>query len=321
MISIIIPVYNVSQYIDHCLQSVKEQSYTDWECILVDDGSKDDSGEKCDEWCKCDSRFHVIHQPNHGVSAARNNALRVVKGEWVTFIDSDDWLEKDYLSLMLNETVDVDLVVSGQIREFANNRQIIYVPDNTEVFPLTSAFSENFNNLNKKFLLYAPHEKLFKVDIIRDNNLQFDVCCSYGEDLQFVYQYLEHTTTIATVNHALYHYRMGDGNTLSTKLRIDQFEVDYKQWQIVYDFYQKRDLLNDSSNQYLANRLWGIVYDGIFLLPRLKCDGVLYLKNILNTPEIRVLRSYSDTFETSLWIKWCIVHRFWLLFYIYFKLL
>lgn len=319
MISIIIPVYNAAQYIDQCLQSAIDQSYSDWECILVDDGSNDGSGAKCDEWCERDSRFRVIHQQNQGVSAARNNALSAVRGEWVTFIDSDDWVDSDYLTQMFNHSDGADLIVSGQNRFFYDGSKTIYMPDKTEVFVLNTDSAEKFNILNEKFLLYAPHEKFFRTEIIRYNNLRYDENSSYGEDLQFVYQYLEHIASIATVNKAMYHYRMGDGNTLSTKLRIDQFEVDYRQWKIVYAFYKQRNLLIEPANIYLAKRLWGIVYDGIFLYPKVKYHKPNYIKFILSIPDIEYLRQYSNVFAAANWIKRAILHRCTFAFWLFFK--
>lgn len=96
-ISIIIPVYNVERFLRRCLDSVQNQSYSNWECIIVDDGSKDSSPAICDEYVKTDSRFKVIHKENGGVSEARNTGLSQVSGEWVTFVDSDDELTLDAL--------------------------------------------------------------------------------------------------------------------------------------------------------------------------------------------------------------------------------
>ena len=93
MISIIIPVYNVKLYLDNCIQSVIQQSYTDFECILVDDGSTDGSSEICDQWAEKDNRIIIVHQPNGGVSSARNKGLEQAKGEYICFIDSDDWVD------------------------------------------------------------------------------------------------------------------------------------------------------------------------------------------------------------------------------------
>ena len=96
-ISIIIPVYKAEKYLRRCLDSVLSQTLSNWECILVDDGSPDQSGAICDEYAAKDSRFRVIHKPNGGVSSARNEGLDTAKGEFICFIDSDDWVGPKYL--------------------------------------------------------------------------------------------------------------------------------------------------------------------------------------------------------------------------------
>ena len=101
LVSIIIPVYNVADYLKDCFDSILSQDYQNFEVILVDDGSKDDSGEICDEYAKKDTRFIVIHKSNEGVSIARNTALSNSKGEYITFIDPGDWVEKNYLSSLV----------------------------------------------------------------------------------------------------------------------------------------------------------------------------------------------------------------------------
>lgn len=119
MISIIIPVYNVKLYLDNCIQSVIQQSYTDFECILVDDGSTDGSSEICDQWAEKDNRIIIVHQPNGGVSSARNKGLEQAKGEYICFIDSDDWVDVDYLSAMINnlKEKETDLIICGLTQE------------------------------------------------------------------------------------------------------------------------------------------------------------------------------------------------------------
>ena len=101
-ISIIVPVYNSEKYLGACIDSILSQYFRDFELILVDDGSRDSSPHICDDYTQKDSRVKVIHKENGGVSAARNDGLDIAKGEYVTFIDSDDWVERDYLSTLSN---------------------------------------------------------------------------------------------------------------------------------------------------------------------------------------------------------------------------
>lgn len=118
-ISIIIPVYKVEKYLSKCLDSIAAQTFTDWECILIDDGSPDASGKICDEYAQKDSRFVVIHKKNAGVSAARNDGLKNARGKWISFFDSDDTIDKETYedSLKVAEEKNADLVQWGIILE------------------------------------------------------------------------------------------------------------------------------------------------------------------------------------------------------------
>ena len=126
MISIVIPVYNAESYLDECVSSVISQTYQDWECILVDDGSTDGSADICDKWCAKDCRISVIHQENRGVLTARNQGIEKAKGDYITFIDSDDWVNSEYLADMYNGMAlggDIDVVSTGVIQHKASEEK------------------------------------------------------------------------------------------------------------------------------------------------------------------------------------------------------
>ena len=106
LISVIVPVYRVEAYLDSCVESVVLQSYPDWELILVDDGSPDNCGRLCDAWASRDKRIRVIHQANGGLSVARNSGILAARGDWIAFLDSDDWWDPGYLEIMLNAVLD-----------------------------------------------------------------------------------------------------------------------------------------------------------------------------------------------------------------------
>ena len=112
-ISIIVPVYNVEEYIHKCINSILAQTYKDFELILINDGSPDNSGIICDEYARADSRIKVIHQQNSGLSAARNAGLAVAKGDYIGFVDSDDWIDKSMYESMITEaqTLEADIVI------------------------------------------------------------------------------------------------------------------------------------------------------------------------------------------------------------------
>ena len=111
-ISLIVPIYKVEAYLSRCIDSILNQSFSDFELILIDDGGPDRCGTICDTYAKKDSRIHVIHQENRGVSAARNAGIDAALGEWIAFVDSDDWLHKDYLKILISGILsDTDIVI------------------------------------------------------------------------------------------------------------------------------------------------------------------------------------------------------------------
>ena len=125
-VSIIVPVYNVEAYLEQCLDSIKSQTFTDWECMVVDDGSTDGSGAICDRYAAEDSRFHVIHQANGGLSAARNTGIAAAKADKIAFVDSDDWISPDMIATLsdLIDRYDADIAQIGIWSEFTNGHHI-----------------------------------------------------------------------------------------------------------------------------------------------------------------------------------------------------
>ncbi len=318
MTSIIIPIYNTEKHLNNCLASISNQSFADFECILIDDGSTDNSPIICDEWAVKDNRFLVIHKQNEGVSAARNDGLNIAKGDYILFVDSDDWLEHDYIAEMARHSEYAELTVSGQIRDYSNGKQEVFKPHHTTSFQLCSENTAIFTQLCKDWLLYAPHEKLYRRDIIEKNGIRFIKGRNYGEDLTFNFEYLDYVSTISLVDKALYHYRIEEGS-LSTRFRPNQFDEDYKQWKILASYFQRKNMWNEESKPYLYRRLWGIVYDGIFLYSKLEKSSSSYFKEILSIPEINELREYQSLFPCSSWIKWAISNRYSWLFKLYFS--
>ncbi len=318
LVSIIIPIFNVRSYLCQCLDSVQSQDYSDWECLLIDDGSDDGCADICDEYGTNDFRFRVFHRTHAGVSSSRNIGIEHARGAFLCFIDADDWVGNKYLSDHLLHARASDWTLSGQIREFHDGHITLLVPNSTELYSVSSENTNAFLSLESSFLLFAPHEKLYRTDIIKKYHLRFREDCSYGEDLIFNYQYLMHVKVISTIASAMYHYRI-HSDSLSLAFRANQFEEDYAQWLVLKDFHEKRVLWNNDVEAFLAKRLWGIVYDGLFLYPKL-IDKTGYLSRILSIPEISLLKKREDVFSCAQWIKKSITHRWATVFYLFFKM-
>lgn len=181
-ISVIVPVYRVESYLPRCLDSILAQSYSNLEVILVDDGSPDQSGEICDEYARRDKRIRVIHQINQGVSAARNAGLAVATGEWIGFVDGDDWIDPEMYEYLheLSKNYHSSLVQCGIFIEEQGNRIALYAPNRIYKVELTD------NPSNKIFWEYFANSsccKLFKRSMIA--GLLFNTAFQIGEDALF----------------------------------------------------------------------------------------------------------------------------------------
>ena len=159
-VSIIVPVYNTEKYLARCIDSILAQTFTDFELILVNDGSKDNSGKICDEYAQKDSRIVVIHKENGGVSSARNKGIDVAQGEWISFVDSDDWISSDFLSSF---TYDADLMICGI--ELFGTKHSQQIPDSQHLQNTTEIYTWLASNCHRGYVP-SPWAKVFKTSII-----------------------------------------------------------------------------------------------------------------------------------------------------------
>ena len=207
LISVIVPVYNVENYLDRCVESLVNQTYRNLEIILVDDGSPDRCPEICDEWAQKDSRIRVIHKANGGVSSARNAGMEIADGEWFFFIDSDDFMPANALAglMDLQQEKGADLVCgSFHIMKTRNRSYDKTYPD--KVF-LRQEFANNMHFLMME-LLPSSCGKLFNAQIIKEHGLSFPQNVPWGEDASFHYAYLARVSSVATTALCVYHYDM-----------------------------------------------------------------------------------------------------------------
>lgn len=217
MISIIVPVYNAEQYLHRCIDSILTQSHSDFELLLVDDGSPDNCGAICDEYAAKDTRVRVFHKENGGVSSARNFGIEQAQGEWVSFVDSDDWIASEFLERLIQKP-DADFILGGVVR---STGKVDVFPEKKYEVQEISEFIDSYINV---LLLRTPWGKLLRRNIIVDNHIRFDEQMKYGEDTIFVYQYLCFCHSIRTVEASNYNYLQ---NQYSGKYRHSFSDVDY----------------------------------------------------------------------------------------------
>jgi glycosyltransferase involved in cell wall biosynthesis len=303
LLSIIIPVFNVEQYLPQCVTSVLSQTFTNFELILVDDGSTDGSGRICDEFVAKDKRTQVVHIPNGGSSNARNTGLEMATGTYICFVDSDDWVDDTYLETLLGlfKKADVQLAVCGMTVEYPDHQeQWRCQPGTVTVGPEDE---DAFLRLNQSFLLYGPCAKIYQHDILRQHGIRFDTSLSYGEDFVFSMTYLTHVSRIAVDGNPLYHYRKHNTTTLSTAYNERRFELDESFFEILYSFFETRGLLTSKGLHYLYNRYWGSICHGVFQINHPKCKMSLlgkyhHIKRILACNRFHQCFLHADTSDT-----------------------
>lgn len=219
LITVVLPIYNVAKWLDTCIQSIVQQTYRNLQIILVDDGSTDESPTICERWAAKDNRINVVHQQNAGLSAARNTGLRLRKGEYVCFVDSDDYVEHNYVERMLNtaRAEQADMVVCNVWKEDENGDTPAEEADpGFETKTLTS----------RQYMIYAMQSswkhivawnKLYRSEIWDD--LTYPVGKIHEDEFVFA-QLAVRCRRVACINDVLYHYVQHDGSITNEKYSI-----------------------------------------------------------------------------------------------------
>lgn len=228
LISVIIPVYKAEKHFRKCMDCIINQTYKNLEIILVDDGSPDNCGQMCDEFAKQDSRIRVIHKENGGQSSARNAALDIMTGDYVGFVDSDDWIETDMYQHLYNLISDYNAQISicGAKLEYLNGKISYFntdYPKNKTIrqYNTIEALTENFNNSK---ITYSLCDKLYESKIF--SNLRFTEGKIY-EDMEIIPKCLENADRIVYDPTPLYHYNLTEESTIRGTFNPKRFaEVD-----------------------------------------------------------------------------------------------
>lgn len=250
-ISIITPVYKAEQFIKRCVDSVISQTYNNWELILVNDGSPDNSGAICNEYAKLDSRIKVFHKENGGVSSARNFALEQVNSNWITCLDADDEIQPIFLQSFfdgINNSINIDfaflsdfICCKGSVQKSSriaepkvfNNKEFVHFIENYIDYPA----------------LKGVHANFFKTEIIKNNNIKFDTNIRNGEDHIFVLEYLTHVRSAQIIEGNGYIYYMPYNYSLKYAPTLDELK---------YKFFFMEKFMYQLSEIYSINLDWAI---------------------------------------------------------------
>ncbi|SCY09621.1 Glycosyl transferase family 2 [Lachnospiraceae bacterium XBB2008] len=263
-VSVIVPVYNSEKYLYDCLDSICNQKYSNLEIILVDDGSTDSSGTICDDYAKMDSRIYVIHKKNGGAHNALVAGIEIAEGEFIGFVDSDDWIDSDMYRCLVDTIGDSDLISSG-IRWYGKDGTIVQT--RYDALPPGIYDAQDNNTCRKFFIRDGAYEgvgvggitnnrvcKLFRTSLVKSVYRQADQKIVNGEDFLFCFLYLLRCKTIKVIHSAFYNYRYNESSVthnpnprfLEERARLYDTMLsaikDYSKDDMLYTFFQQRFL-------------------------------------------------------------------------------
>lgn len=297
LISVIVPVYNVKKYLRKCIVSILNQSYSDIEIILVDDGSTDDSGCVCDSFAKQDSRIEVIHKKNGGLSEARNVGIDVAKGKYITFIDSDDWVSPEYIKNLyhLIQLYNADISVTCAIKVFENKNvdiQELYNEENNLLFTSENALEDML--YRKNIPVYAV-AKMYKRTLFQD--IKFPVGELF-EDLSTGYKLFHLAERIAFNNVRDYFY-MQRANSIITSNYNSKKMIQVYTCEKIIEFIQKEypNIINAAKSKCFittVNHYRSIPRNDEYAFDRQYC------KNVINKYSVSVLKDKDNKTMTKI---------------------
>lgn len=243
-VSIIVPVYKVEKYLPGCIESILSQSYSDFELLLIDDGSPDKSGEICDEYAARDVRIRVFHKTNGGVSSARNLGIEEAKGEWIMFVDSDDFIDADTLKVCSGYFLKYDLIRFSM--------RLVLNKENTRWNDIEIANNdtkeEYFSKVVSRNAILGVCGGIYKKSIFKDNNIKFSTDLISGEDWFVQIQCLIYCNALQILNKPLYIYNRYVETSCTNVFR---FDVHYSTLRALYEI--KKLLARHSDKTYEHN--------------------------------------------------------------------
>ncbi len=315
LVSVIIPAYNAEKSIEKCALSLLEGSYNNIELIIVNDGSVDNTEKQVKKLAEKDSRVKVFSQENSGVSAARNKGMEIARGELIAFVDSDDYVEKGYISDLYKMLVESDSDLA--VNSFKGRD--INISDCVVDFVLnTEKDKENFLKLNENFLIYGPVIKLYKSSIIKENSISFPPFISYGEDLLFNCEYIKKCKRIAFRDCKNYHY-IDVQQSLSNIYREDRLENGLLVNNAIREMFKALDMLTPGAEYYIQNRVFDDAYNSAFETWSKEFEGgiikkIKRTKQIFNNREVFLSTAFIDENKYSPKILNTFKHKSYVLF-------
>lgn len=224
LITITVAIYNAEKYLIKCIESVKNQSYENWDLLLVNDGSKDNSKSICERYARGDGRIRLINKENGGLSSARQAGLDAAYGKYVCFIDPDDYLDKDYLKLLQQKISDThaDICLCSSVYVSENSSNIVRISSDLDdvVKVDLDILKDNYFLMCGTYYMSDSWNKLYKTQFIRETGVGFELACGLnGSDLAFNHKLLLHCPVLTYVKEALYYHEIVDNSAVHRKNR------------------------------------------------------------------------------------------------------
>jgi len=265
LITVVVPVYNRETLVVKTIDSILSQSYSNFELLLVDDGSKDSSLEICREFEKKDSRIKVFAKENGGVSTARNLGIENAQGEYICFVDSDDTVEKEYLSSFVNEInkENYDLVICG-FRNVLSTGETKFCELPGCNISDAELFWKNFGNLLEVNLLRSPVNKLYRLKTLKEHSIRFDKSTQIAEDALFNSLYYEQVKTVSVINEPLYVVRLHDSDAgLSNSFHESFFKCQKSLFARYLELLKKHDCYSGNNRSIVTSQFFNLMISGL----------------------------------------------------------
>lgn len=306
-ISVIVPVYRAERYIARCITSILNQTESDIELWLIDDGSPDQCGEICDAYAVKDSRVHVLHKDNAGVSAARNDGIKCSSGEYVTFVDADDYIEPDMLSILLKHAKrdNADIMICGYYVERNQEKSVanLCCADGTYEGEQKEAIFQYFYRRNYTGLA-SMCNKMYLRSFLISSGLKVDENLQRAEDFWFNFDAVRRAARVSIISTPLYHYIQNPDSVMHSH-RPTQFEEWTKNRQRLLEFANKNGVHFDKAEFY-----YGYVYNSVLFLRELNYDPQKIDEIISNAFFVNASKETSNLPLHIRIITFCIEHRF-----------
>lgn len=280
LVSVIVPIYNVERYLRKCIDSIIKQKYRSLQIILIDDGSTDNSGKICDAYAKTDARIEVIHQCNGGLVKARKAGLLLAKGEYIGFVDADDYVDSDFYLAMISVMAEnnVDFVHSGYVIEKGMSREVCnqYKAGVYDISHSQAEFISTyiFKNNNKPHMPHNLFCKLFKADLVKDCYMQLPDCQQRGEDLICTCLCILNSNKVFLNTTTGYHYIMRE-ESMTNKAAIENvidYGMLYNDLINIFGRYGKLEIVRKEMEHYFKDFFIN------FFAFQLKADNILLYK-------------------------------------------